>query len=45
MNLPDRDDLPPPKLEDPPGPVVLSVAACALVLIYIAALVLLRPGP
>ena len=47
MTLParlDEDDTPPPPAEDPPSLTVWAIAGCALVLIYIAALALLRPG-
>jgi hypothetical protein len=38
------DDLPPPAVEDPPGAMVWVIAGCTLVLVYVAALALLRPG-
>jgi hypothetical protein len=46
MTLPDRpdeDDLPPRERENGPGAAVWMIAGCAVVLIYVAVLGLLRP--
>jgi hypothetical protein len=47
MNLParpDPDDLPPPNPDDSPGVIVWVISGCALVLAYVAILLLLRPA-
>ena len=41
---PDDNDLPPPDASDPPGAMVWIIAGCILVLVYVAALALLRPN-
>ena len=41
---PERDDTPPSHTDDPPSAIVWMIAGCALVLVYVAALALLRPG-
>ncbi len=41
---PDQDDTPPSHTDDPPSAVVWAIAGCVLVLVYVAALALMRPG-
>ncbi len=40
---PDLNDMPPTSDDDQPGPTLWMIAGCALVLIYVAILALLRP--